>query len=523
MSHRIILVVALAAALVTTPFAAARQDPTAEQSAQRTRFDHHLIVRATPRDASELETLLRLTPDVWSHGIGVGPIDVRVAPDSLAALDASGIPYKVLIEDVQTLIDREARTAGRDVGHDGPWFDDYKTYDQINAYLQTLADLQPGIATVINVGTSIEGRPIMGLQITGAIAGPGTPGILFNGVQHAREWVAGMTTTYIADQLVRNYGSDPTITDLVDTHVFCIIPIVNVDGYVYTWTTQRLWRKNRRNNGNGTFGIDLNRNWSYKWGGVGSSSDPGNDLYRGTAPFSEPETAALRDLMAARPWIVRHVDIHSYSQYVLYPWAWTPAPSIDGDAFIALAQQIASAIRAVHNMTYSPGAWYTRLYPSSGVMQDYTYAERAAWGFTFELRDTGQYGFLLPANQILPTAEEIFAGVMYLTQANLETRLLLESTSLARGQRTTLRAHRGTPGRTTYFVYTFTGYGSTPVPPLNITLNLDHPVLIGSTTADQEGVATLSRTIPNNAPVRAILLQAAQQGKRSNVVERTIE
>lgn len=515
--------IAPAAVLLTISSVHAQHDPSAPRVEPRERFDDQLIIRARPQSTRELQSVLALTDDVWTHGIGVGPIDVRLTLEARAALDATGIGYDVLIEDVQQLIDREARTAGRDTGRDGEWFDDYKTYDQINAYLDDLAALQPGIATVFTVGTSVEGRAIKGIEISGATPGPTTPGYLFNGCQHSREWVASMATTYIADQLVRQYGSDPTITALVDTSVFYIIPVVNADGFVYTWTTNRLWRKNRRNNGNGSFGIDLNRNWSYEWGGVGSSGDPRNDLYRGPAPFSEPETAAVRDFLLDRPWVVRHVDIHSYSQYVLYPWAFTPSPSIDGDAFAAVAQSIANAIRSVHNVTYSPGPWYSRLYPSSGVMQDYTYAERAAWGFTFELRDTGQFGFLLPAEQILPTSEEIFAGALHLVTANLETRMLLEATELERGQRATLRTHRGTPGSATYFVYSFSGYGSTFVPQLNITLNLLQPTLIGSALADQDGVAELTRTVPNNAPPREILLQAIQREKRSNVVERTID
>ncbi len=522
MLDRITSAVALGIALTATS-AVAQGNPPAATVDIRVRFDNHLVVRAMPRTERELQTLLKLTPDVWSHGISVGPIDVRIAPERRAALDASGIPYDVLIPDVQQLIDREARTAGRDQVNAGLWFEDYKTYDQINAYLDELAALQPGIATVFTIGTSIEGRAIKGIEITGTTPGPGVPGVLFNGIQHAREWVAGMTTTYIADQLIRQYGLDPVLTALVDTHVFYIIPVVNVDGYVYTWTNNRLWRKNRRNNGNGTFGIDINRNWSYKWGGIGASHDPGSDLYCGSGPFSEPETAALRDFMLDRPWIVRHVDIHSYSQYVLYPWAWTPNPCIDGSIYTPLAQDIANVIRSVHGVPYSPGPWYTRLYPSSGVMQDYTYQERAAWGFTFELRDTGQYGFLLPANQILPTAEEIFAGAIHLVAANLETRMLLEATELARGQQAILRAHRGTPGRQTYFVYSFSGYGTMFVPQLNVTLNLDHPTLIGASTADQDGVATIARTVPNNTPLRDILIQATQRERRSNVAERTIE
>ncbi len=524
MLNRFTAFVGLAVVLAVASIAPAQEmDATRPRVDHRVRFDGHIVVRATPRNARELNALLALTPDVWSHGIGVGPLDVRIEPEAREALDATGIPYEILIDDLQRLIDREAQTAGRGGGLDNEWFDDYKTYEQINAYLDTLAALRPDIATIFTAGTSIEGRAIKGIQITGAAPGPGVRGVLYNGCQHSREWVASMATTYIADQLIRRYSSDPAITQLVDSAILYVVPVVNVDGFVYTWTTNRMWRKNRRNNGNGTFGIDLNRNWSVEWGGVGSSGDPGSDIYRGTAPFSEPETAAMRDFLLARPWVERHVDIHSYSQYVLYPWAFTNQSTIEGAAFPNFAQTIASAIRGVHNVTYQPGQWYSRLYPSSGVMQDYTYAERAAWGFTFELRDTGQFGFILPREQIRPTSEEIFAGAIALATTNVEWRMLLEATSLRRGQAATLRAHRGEPGRPTYFVYTFAGYGSTFVPQLNVTLNLIQPVLAGTAIADGSGTATLTRTVPNSAPPREILLQAAQQQRRSNVVKRNIE
>jgi len=324
MLHRFVALISLTVIVSVASIAPAQEVDAAQPRVdQRERFDGHMVVRAAPRNVRELQALLALTPDVWSHGVGVGPLDVRIPPEAREALDATGIAYEVLIDDVQRLIDFEAQTAGREGGPDGPWFDAYKTYDQINAYLQTLADLRPDIATVITIGTSIEGRTIKGLEITGAAPGPDVRGVLFNGCQHSREWVASMATTYIADQLIRLHGSDPAITQLVDSTIFYVLPVVNVDGFVYTWTTNRLWRKNRRNNGNGTFGIDLNRNWSYEWGGVGSSGDPNSDLYRGTAPFSEPETAALRDFLLDRPWVERHADIHSYSQYVLYPWAFT--------------------------------------------------------------------------------------------------------------------------------------------------------------------------------------------------------
>ncbi len=102
-------------------------------------------------------------------------------------------------------------------------------------------------------------------------------------------------------------------------------PCRHPDGYSYTWTNNRLWRKNRRPNPNGSTGVDLNRNWGYQWGGEGASTSQGSDTYRGASGFSEPETQAIRDFITNRPYIRAHVDVHSYSQLILSPWGYTPA------------------------------------------------------------------------------------------------------------------------------------------------------------------------------------------------------
>ena len=498
------------------------------------RYDGHRIVRVDVESARDLQAALALTPDVWSHHLGPdGELDVRIPPEAMPVLEASGLEYDVLIEDVQTLIDAQFATLERDGGDGGDqgiaddeWFLDFKTYDQINAYLADLAATRPNLARVVVLGQSLEGRAIHGLEIAGpngALDPAVRPSVLYNGCQHAREWVSPMTATYIADQLVRGYGMDPGLTDLLDNSTVYVAPVVNPDGYVYTWTTDRLWRKNRRNNGNGSFGVDLNRNWGFEWGGVGSSSNGFSETYRGAAPFSEPETQALRDFILDRPWIVKHVDIHSYGQLLLNPWGYTSDPTTDAAAFDALAYSAAAAIQSEHGMAYTPGQWYFTLYPSSGIAVDWLYAERGAWSFTYELRDTGQFGFVLPKEQILPTAQEIFAAAMSLATSDSEVKILLDATPLVRGQDATLSVQRGTPDERVHFVYGFDGYGSTFVPQLNVTLDLDTPQSLGAALADANGEAALTRRVPTNAPPGDVYLQAIQRERRSNVKTTEIE
>ena len=123
-----------------------------------------------------------------------------------------------------------------------------------------------------------------------------------------------MTNMYAAQQLLGQYGTDNSISEMLDEVDFFVIPVVNPDGYEYTWSSpsRRYWRKNRRVNANGSIGVDLNRNWGAGWGGGGSSGIAASDIYRGTAPFSEPETQAMRDFYQSNPNVVSNIDFHAF-------------------------------------------------------------------------------------------------------------------------------------------------------------------------------------------------------------------
>jgi murein tripeptide amidase MpaA len=316
-----LLVVALASSVYAQPLAPAGTG---------VRYDGQKVVRATIRSQQDMDTMLSLSPDMWSHHVEVGgEADFQMLPGDMAALQASGVPFRVLIDDIQRNVDAErTRLAAPAAGHaDGPFFTDFKTYAQVNDYLTTLHDLRPDLTEVFTIGTSLEGRAMRAIRIRGSSAGPDTckPMILLTGTQHAREWIATMVSTYLADRFVRQYDTDPAVKAVVDSADIVIVPIVNPDGFEYTWTNNRYWRKNRRPNAGGSFGVDTNRNWGYKWGVIlphanAGNNDPNSDVYWGTAAFSEPETAAIRDYALSKPQIRWQHDIHSYGQWILYPW-----------------------------------------------------------------------------------------------------------------------------------------------------------------------------------------------------------
>jgi murein tripeptide amidase MpaA len=385
------------------------------------RYDDHVVVRAEIASEKDLDSLRSIGARLFGEAEGIGPVDYLLERRSLAALEASGIRHRVLIEDVQGPIaaERERLAAAGGVAG-GPWFLDFKDYAAVNAKLDEFAATRPDLASVFTVGTSLEGRAIRGVRITGP--GSGKPAVLINGCQHAREWIAVMVPMYVADQLIGLYDTDPDVAALVNAIEWFIVPIVNPDGYVYTWGPDRLWRKNRRNNGNGTFGVDLNRNWGYEWGhDSGSSSDSGSETYRGPAPFSEPETQAMRDFYQARPQIVSNIDFHSYSQLVLGPWGYTDVEvPADNNLLQPLGDAMAAAILSVHGETYVSGPAGPTLYLASGISIDWAYGDQGVFSYTIELRPTGSPGFILEPQEIIPTAEENFAAVVELGDFSLQ-------------------------------------------------------------------------------------------------------
>ncbi|GIK20313.1 MAG: hypothetical protein AMXMBFR77_24350 [Phycisphaerales bacterium] len=380
------------------------------------RIDGHKVVRLDIRGPADLRFMEAIGADQWSHGIRPGvPTDFMVSPDALAAIDQAGLRYRVVVHDVQSLIDAENERLRR--GGEGgkrAWFDDFRTLAEIDAYMGALAAQRPDIASVFNVGLSIEGRTIRALRIANDAFGDLAckPTILFNACQHSREWISPMVAMYAADRLVAAHGADPDLTALIDRAEIIFIPVVNPDGYHYTWTTNRLWRKNRRNNGNGTFGVDLNRNWGVGWGlNSGSSGSGSSETYRGTAPFSEPETDVVRALAESRPRLAAHVDLHSYGQLLLAPWGYTADLPPGHATFQMLGAEMQQIIKSVHNRTYVHGPTYTVLYPISGGATDWFWGDRDAHSFLFELRGSG---FILPPEEIIPNGEEILPALVHL-------------------------------------------------------------------------------------------------------------
>jgi len=378
------------------------------------RYDGHLVVATKPATIRELRTVVALADDVWTDRPRLGDVVIQVTPDKLALLDAQGIGYDVWIDDVQREVDRQMAEIRQVRGLRGAgFFDNYRTFGEIVTWMNDLQAQRPDLVSVFSIGQSHEGRDIWVMKITGPGDSSQRPAILWNGCQHAREWISPATVCYLADRFVNLYDTDARVAEIVNSTELLIVPVVNPDGYVYSWTSVRLWRKNRRDNGNGTFGVDLNRNWAFQWGGGSSSGSTSSDLYRGPSAFSEPETQAVRDYSLSLPNLEGHIDFHNFSQIILWPYTGTTSLPAEPDlsAFIAIGQEMSVEATGTNGVSYPSinGADFDII---GGDMSDWHYDQLGLFTMAIELRDQGQQGFLLSPDQIIPTGEEMFAAML---------------------------------------------------------------------------------------------------------------
>jgi carboxypeptidase T len=381
--------------------------------------DRRVAIRVACDDVAACAVASALAVDVWSEQRGPGlPLDVVLHHRDLGKLAAEGVTWTVLDEDIDATAGAEATRLATTMtvaatATPEQWYAEFRDYTAIAARLEELAAQYPERATLHTIGASFDGRPILALRIGGAASTDNRDDVpvLLNGTQHAREWIAAMTTMCVGERLLRGADDDDAIRAFVDGSETWVVPVVNPDGYQYSWGQDRYWRKNRR----GSHGVDLNRNWGVAWGGSGSSPNKRSDTYRGEGPFSEPESSALRDL-ARREEVQLHVDFHAYGQLVLFPWNHSSRRSDDHARLAAIGDTMASAIFDEHGTRYRLIRG-VELYPAAGTMTDYMYGEAEALSYTIELRPRSGTGFVLPPGEIVPTCDEGLAAVLALRAA----------------------------------------------------------------------------------------------------------
>jgi carboxypeptidase T len=341
-----------------------------------------------------------------------GRIYIVASPGELASLFAGRVPFRSETVRFYPFDQSGISPAG---GLNGA----YHSYLELETELRILERDHPQLAKVVELGESLEKRKIYALKISSSVSlDENEPAVLFLGCHHAREWISVEVPLLFGKHLLESYAGSPEIQDLVNHSEIWIVPMVNPDGLEYTIHVYRYWRKNRRFNADGSYGVDVNRNYGYQWGydNVGSSPDPASDVYRGAGPFSEPEPDAVRRLFLSRNFRAM-ISFHSFSQVILYPWGYVNAPAPSETELDAIARTMSGLIAAVSGTVYSYGRAAAALYATNGDTVDWTYGVSGSPSFTIELPpvDVDHGGFFNDEAAIDAIFRENLPAMLYLT------------------------------------------------------------------------------------------------------------
>lgn len=391
-------------------------------------FEGHQVLRIVAKDEGQLSLIKALEDmsefelDFWRGVTDVStPVDIRVPFHSLQSvkihLEGQDIEYSVMIEDLQAMLDKEQEemvsAARRPEPRNSDSFDfaNYHPINEIYAFQDMLVAENPNLVSKIVIGQSYQGRDLNVLKFS--TGGTNRPAIWIDTGIHSREWVTQASGTWFAKKIVTEYGRDPALTAILNKMDIFLEIVTNPDGYYYTHNSNRMWRKTRKpNSGSNCVGVDPNRNWDAGFGGPGASGNPCSETYRGPRAHSESEVKSIVDFVKSHRNFKAFISIHSYSQMLLYPYGYTRTPVKDQAELHSLAKKAITDLASLYGTRYRYGSIINTIYQASGGTIDWTYNQGIKYSYTFELRDTGRYGFVLPANQIIPTAKETWLALM---------------------------------------------------------------------------------------------------------------
>lgn len=385
---------------------------------------------------SDAEVLLQIGLEFdHLHFTKDNAISVYLNDYEFSLLQASGFRYEVLIDDWYEYYSKlpklteneeaqfitnskmEMNVSGFGFGSMGGFY----TLAEVISELDSMKNLFPNLITSkVSIGNTIENRPTYMVKISdNPQVDENEPEILYTALHHAREPESMMQMIYFMYYLLENYATDPSVQYLVNNRELYFIPVVNPDGYEYNRTTNPsgggMWRKNRRNNGGGIYGVDLNRNYGpyayWNSSNGGSSTSPSSDTYRGTAPFSEPETNNIKNFLANRK-LKNALNYHTYGNYLIFPYGALNHETPDSLIF----REYAVDMTNYNNYTYGTDL-QTVNYSTRGNSDDYFYDGDIVLnsGKIFAMTpEVGTTGFWPSQAEIFPLAiENVLPNLYY--------------------------------------------------------------------------------------------------------------
>ena len=353
-----------------------------------------VLVRLHLNDFSgQLRDLAAQHYDVAGVDLSAGTADVLVSPTEVSRFESLDGVQVVDRDYVATWLAPDQR---------------YHTYDKVVAELRAFHDRYPALTELKVYGKSLENRDLYAIKITSAVIADSSakPKILFNAMHHAREVMTTEVAMDTIEFLLTKYGQDAKVTGWVNANEIWVAPMVNPDGNNKVWTSDSMWRKNAR----GGYGVDINRNYPFKWGSCdGSSGSTGAQDYRGPSAGSEPETQALMSLVTTvKP--AFDISYHSYSELVLFPYGCEGQRTETREVVERIGGDMAHLLPSDNgNGTYTPGTPWELLYAVDGGDIDWMYATHQVIPYVIELNSSSA-GFQPPFSKRQPTVEKARAA-----------------------------------------------------------------------------------------------------------------
>ncbi|XP_023302233.2 carboxypeptidase B, partial [Lucilia cuprina] len=391
-----------------------RNDPSVK------RYFGHQLWKIHENDVSnkELNHFWKLFgTEVWNinqDGIDV-LIDYKNTAKAKEFMAKSDFTYNIMIDDLEVAIDEtyiEVNTTNPKM----PWLDREGTImnwnrfhdiGDIKQFMQYILENYGDMSEIVQIGVTNNKRPLEVLRISNG--DPNNWAVFIDAGLQGRDWLSPAAVTLAISKLTYLWESpESEIMRHIDWY---FLPVANPDGYQYSRITDRLWTKNRHfDTKTGCFGVNLDRNFEYKWGASGSSENPCKNLYKGAKKFSEPETRAIRNFMLnMKDYLGAYISFGGYGQEIAYPWGDADFVTDNQRNLHKVGRKAMANFRKLNQAEYRVGSSYRLKLARAGNSADWVqYHINPQYVYNVFLKDQGRYGYLMPPHYIVESGEEAY-------------------------------------------------------------------------------------------------------------------